>query len=149
MAHSIVVVDDSSAFIATLRAALEASSFDIVLDEVRSEADFRASLARWEARPPSVFIIDVMLRWVRPDPKAPPRPSWYMGKSRFRAGIRCAKLLLEHRRLAATPVIFYTVLDRSEVTHDLRNDNLNWPVVHKDEGFGVLFRRLDRVGITG
>jgi hypothetical protein len=95
-----------------------------------------------------VFIIDIMLRWVRPEPTAPPRPNWYTSQSRFRAGIRCAKLLHTRPALAAVPVIFYTVLERGKVWRDLKDEGMTWPLLHKDEGFGVLFRGLERLGIS-
>ena len=149
MPPRIVVVDDSSAFLATLRDAVEASSLDVILEECRSEADFRGSLSKWKADSPAAFIIDIMLRWVRPEPDAPPRPEWYTNESRFRAGLRCAKLLQDQVELARVPIVFYTVLERSDVSGDLKAEALAYPVLHKDEGFAVLFRGLERLGVSG
>jgi CheY-like chemotaxis protein len=147
MARQVVIVDDSSALLATIRQAIEASDLDIVLQDVRSEFDFIESIGRWAANPPSAFVIDVMLRWVRPLPDSPQRPDWYRDDSRFRAGIRCARRLHDNRSLNSSPVIFYTVLDRSDVVKDLKEEPFSFPIFHKDDGFSVLFRALDRIAV--
>jgi CheY-like chemotaxis protein len=67
--------------------------------------------------PPQLVIIDVMMRWTNPAPDMPAPPDQVRKEGATRAGLRCAELL--DALNPAIPILFYSILDRSDLDTDL------------------------------
>jgi len=88
------------------------------IDTVGTEQEFRARLDDYRRRRPDVFVMDVMLRWAYPSPSATRPPPEVTKGGYQRAGIRCAQLLSRESALRKVPIIYYTILERSDLERD-------------------------------
>ena len=62
--------------------------------------------------------MDVMMRWTNPRPGDPPPPPDVLTGGYRRAGIRCVDLMACEPALCDVPVIYYTILERSDLERD-------------------------------
>ena len=83
-----------------------------------SEHQFRDYLPALRSSPPDLVLMDVMLRWSLPSPNAPAPPPDVAEGGYYRAGLRCAHLLLAEEQLHHVPVVLYTILERSDLERD-------------------------------
>jgi DNA-binding NarL/FixJ family response regulator len=90
---------------------------------IRTESEFRSKLEEIANAPPEVVLMDVMLRWADVTFDIPEPPEDVVKEKFYRAGLRCERLLAKDERTALIPIIFYTVLERT----DLRNELVNLP----------------------
>ena len=60
----------------------------------------------------------------------------------YRAGLRCANLLLADERLRSVPVILYTILERSDLERDNKALPSNSSYVGKSSDVEVLLRKV-------
>src|SRR5690348_2830914 len=70
-----------------------------------SEHQFRDFLPALRSSPPDLVLMDVMLRWSLPAPNAPEPPPDVAEGGYYRAGLRCAHLLLDDEQLHHVPVV--------------------------------------------
>jgi CheY-like chemotaxis protein len=82
---------------------------------ISTELGFRSRLADIADDPPDVIIMDIMLRWTDPSPDLQEPPADVRKDGFYAAGLRCERLLAENERTSGIPVIFYTVLEESDV----------------------------------
>jgi len=115
---SILLVEDDYLQADAVLPVLRKEFPDIRVDIIKTEQEFRQRLEEILAAPPDLVIMDVMIRWTKPSPKFDPPPSDVTEGGRFRAGLRCERLLAE--RNPEIPVILYSVLG----TDDFRKDEL-------------------------
>jgi len=109
---------------------------------IRTELEFRNRLEDFRADRPDVAIMDVMLRWALPSPDMQPPPQQVAEEGFYRAGLRCAELLAADPRLRTVPVIFYTILERSDLEQDgtrLPSDSV---YVRKSPDMDLLARKV-------
>lgn len=106
------LVEDDGKIIDQLKSSFE-GELGLAVTPIRSEEEFHRDyegLAR--SNPPSIIILDMMLRWTRRIPVMVPP----IGCSdEQRAGLRCRKLIAESRSLSRAIVVFYTHLTRTEI----------------------------------
>jgi CheY-like chemotaxis protein len=88
----------------------------IEVERIETELEFRKRLPALSARPPNVFIIDVMLRWADPSPDMEEPPSEILNEGFYRAGLRCVKLLRQDAGTSRVPVILQSALSASALT---------------------------------
>src|SRR5258707_286471 len=93
--NTVALVEDDRLTVEDLEGELGEGLEGLVFDVVSTERAFYERMAKWESSPPSIFIIDVMLRWDDPSehPLAP--PPRVQSEGFFRAGLRCAAMLRE------------------------------------------------------
>lgn len=84
------------------------------IDVIRTEHEFRSRIDQIIADKPTVFILDMLVRWTDPAPEMPDRPQEVKEEGFYLAGLRCAKLLRE--KSSDTPVILHTVIERAELS---------------------------------
>jgi CheY-like chemotaxis protein len=85
---------------------------------VATEEEFRTRLDDFRRDPPDLFVMDVMLRWSYPSPASTPAPPDVARGGYQRAGLRCVRLMAEDPALRDVPVVFYTILERSDLDRD-------------------------------
>jgi len=88
---------------------------------IATECEFRDRLENFRAHPPSLFVIDVMLRWADATADYRPSPPDVKEEGFFRAGLRCERLLRQARETKRIPVVLYTVLEESELEPGLKS----------------------------
>jgi DNA-binding NarL/FixJ family response regulator len=118
MAPFIVVVEDDHLQDGPLRELLQEQFPAARIDAVRTEKDFRGRLDDYRRDRPDVVVMDVMMRWADPRPGDPPPPPDVLAGGYRRAGIRCADLMARDPALCDVPVIYYTILERSDLERD-------------------------------
>jgi CheY-like chemotaxis protein len=107
-----------------------------------SEQQFREHLPTLRSSPPDLVVMDVMLRWTLPSPDAPAPPADVAEGGYYRAGLRCANLLLTDDRLRTVPVILYTILERGDLERDSKTLPSNSSYVGKSSDIEVLLRKV-------
>lgn len=107
-----------------------------------SEHEFREYLPRLVESPPDLVLMDVMLRWSLPSPKAAEPPADVTEGGYYRAGLRCATLLLSDERSRTVPVVLYTILERSDLERDGQGLPANSSYVGKSSDVDALLRRV-------
>jgi CheY-like chemotaxis protein len=91
---------------------------DATVEALATEEQFRSHLPRMREAPPDLVVMDVMLRWAFPRPNLPSPPDDVLAGGYYRAGLRCARLMLADNRLKRVPVVLYTILERSDLERD-------------------------------
>jgi hypothetical protein len=86
--------------------------------------------------------MDVMLRWSFPSPDSAPPPDDVLAGGYYRAGLRCASLLLGDERLRDVPVLLYTILERSDLEREGQSLPENTEYLGKNSDLEVLSRRI-------
>lgn len=109
-----VVVEDDHQQVDDIEATLEQHLPGIEISVLKTESAFYAWVAAVQ-RVPTVFIIDVMLRWADPSPEAPPSPDFIRTEGHYTAGLRCLRLLRQQAALRKVPVILYTVVEKADI----------------------------------
>lgn len=98
------------------------------IEAVSTEKEFRTKLPEILTDPPTVVVMDVMLRWADPEPTMEPPPPEVEEGGFYRAGLRCQQLLAAQQRTSHVPVILYTVLDREDLNREFDKlpDNVHY-----------------------
>lgn len=138
----ILLVEDIEIQASWLVDKLKARYPDCVLRHVRTESEFRGLGEGLHLNPPSLAIIDMMLRWCDPAPSMPPLSDDAKDEGR-RAGLRCAKILRASPRSANVPIIITTILEDidfedGEIPADVK-------LVTKESDPADFFRAIDAV----
>ena len=128
----ILLVEDDHLQRAAARQALQ-TSLDAEIQIMKTEFEFFDSFEATAANPPSVVILDRMLRWVDPKPNIPAPPDG----ARENAGLRCAQKLRNDPRTRSVRIIFYSVLERDDSGAYEKFDQLV-----KDAGFDELIDHI-------
>lgn len=115
----IVLVEDDYEHANRIRTSLEFAFPAAEVKRISTELEFRLKLDDLAVDRPDVIILDVMLRWTDPrrDLQKPPEDVEEGGF--YRAGVRCANLLLKREETKDIPIIFYTILEHDDLSDDL------------------------------
>src|ERR1041385_9224120 len=113
-AMRIVVVEDLPTQAADVELQLRDAFSGVEIDVLTCESDFRDSLPAMAAAPPSLFIIDLILRWTTPRIPMPARPP--DAATPYRAGARCIRALLDRPETASVPVLIHSAVDPAGIT---------------------------------
>lgn len=116
-----VFVEDDRLQLEPLLADVEDAFPGVKVLVVGSEQEFRESIPTLQDHHPDVVVIDLMLPWAPFGPDAVVPPADVKEQGFHRAGIRCAELLREHPSLSGTPIIFWSVLARSDLLNELES----------------------------
>jgi DNA-binding NarL/FixJ family response regulator len=109
---------------------------------IRTELEFQDRLQDFREDTPDIAIMDVMLRWALPTPDMRPPPQQVAEEGFYRAGLRCAELFAADSGLCAVPVIFYTILERSDLEQDGVRLQPNSLYVRKSPDMDLLVRKI-------
>jgi CheY-like chemotaxis protein len=118
MALFIVVVEDDHLQDGPLQEMLREQFPTARIEAVLTERDFRSRLDSFRRDPPDIVIMDVMVRWAYPRRGDPPPPPDVLTGGYRRGGIRCVDLMARDPALCDVPVIYYTILERSDLERD-------------------------------
>lgn len=141
MPRRILVVEDDHLQEGPLVERLEAAYPDYRIDSIRTECEFRARLAGLHRQRPTLVIMDVMLRWDDPRPDAAEPPGDVTEEGFYRAGLRCAALMANDKRLRSVPILLYTILERSDLERDRRATASNVHYLRKSTDLDALIRK--------
>jgi len=119
MDHHIVIVEDDHLQEGPLEDQIRDAFSPARITTVATEEEFRRRLGDFRRDPPDLFVMDLMLRWSYPSRTAIPAPPDVARGGYQRAGLRCARLMAEDPALCEVPVVFYTILERSDLDRDL------------------------------
>lgn len=115
---------------------------DATVEAFATEEEFRKHLPRMRETVPDLVIMDVMLRWASPRPGLPAPPADVVAGGYYRAGLRCARLMLSDGRLRHVPVVLYTILERNDLERDGQTLPPNATYVGKNSEPDVLSRHI-------
>jgi CheY-like chemotaxis protein len=141
MPHFIVVEDDHLQE-GPLADHLAGMYPDAVVETLATEEHFRAHLPKMRQAIPDLVLMDVMLRWASPRPGMPTPPDDVVAGGYYRAGLRCARLMLGDSRLRRVPVVLYTILERNDLERDGQTLPPNATYVGKNSELDVLSRHI-------
>lgn len=111
----IVVVEDDPLYADSLEQLLARAFPGAAIERVRTEHEFTTRIDDYRAAPPSVFVIDVMLRWTDPAPEMPEPPDEVKRQGFYKAGLRCQARLASQAETRDVPVVFHSVLERGDL----------------------------------
>jgi CheY-like chemotaxis protein len=112
------------------------------IDTVVTEQEFRTRLVDFRRDQPDVIVMDVMLRWAFPSPKAAAPPADVASGGYQRAGFRCAELIFQDAALRDIPVIYYTILEGGDLEPDTRRLSGSTTYVRKSKDHEYLARKI-------
>jgi hypothetical protein len=127
----VLIVEDDYLQAENLRSWLSEVWPRISIRTIQTELEFRTNIATLSADPPSIVIMDCMLRWCDPGPSIPQQPNEIQREGFYSAGLRCIDLLQETANLHHVPVILYTVLDRIDLGDKLQQFPHHVKFLHK------------------
>ncbi len=139
---SIVVVEDDHLQAEPLAEHLECEFGAVSIRTLRTESEFRGALPAFRTDRPDLVVMDVMLQWTKPSPNQPVPPPDVVEGGYFRAGLRCAQLLLDDERLRGVPVILYTILERADLERGGRSLPSNCTYFGKNSELDALVRHV-------
>jgi DNA-binding NarL/FixJ family response regulator len=142
MAPFIVVVEDDHLQDGPLQELLREQFPTARIEALFTERDFRTRLDGFRRDPPDVVIMDVMMRWANPRPGDPPPPPDVLTGGYRRAGIRCVNLMAHEPALCDVPVIYYTILERSDLERDAETLTGNVFLIRKSSDRQPLTRKI-------
>jgi CheY-like chemotaxis protein len=109
----VLLVEDDTDQVEDITLALDKAFGNVVVEIITTESAFRESIDRSLEKCPDVIVIDVMVQGSAEDePELPVTEPVF-----HKAGFRCETLL--RSRGNRTPVILYSVLDRSRLEESL------------------------------
>ena len=116
----ILVLEDDPLYEKSLRQQLEEGIPNVEIRVLHTESEFYNWTDDPASRPPDVFVLDVMVRWTDSAEEMPAPPLVVRQARFFEAGLRCEERLRNRPRMAAIPVVLFTVLDRSDLENRMR-----------------------------
>ena len=137
-----VVVEDDHLQEGPVAEHLVAEFPDATVEPIATEERFRAGLAGMRTQVPDLVVMDVMLRWTFPRPDQPAMPADVATGGYYRAGLRCARLMLDDDRLCRVPVVLYTILERTDLERDGQTLPANARYLWKGSDLGGLSRHI-------
>jgi CheY-like chemotaxis protein len=114
---------------------------NLEIRRITTEAEFRERFSEIEHDLPVAVIMDVMLPWTEPSPEPPAVPLEVQENGFYRAGVRCAKLLLDSQT-TKIPIILYTVLEHEDLHHELELQHPRLTHVRKESDSTKLLSKL-------
>lgn len=111
----IISVEDDPLQAAWIKQTIEEKINGTLVIQIATESEFVKKLPEIVANPPTLILLDVMLRWAEPSPNTPERPPDVKEGGMRRAGFRCWIRLSEDPESRDVPVVLYTVLEREEL----------------------------------
>lgn len=109
----IVLVEDVPAQAEDVQEKLRGAFAGLEIEPYTCEFDFREALPKFAANPPSLFIIDMILRWTTPRVPLPAMPATF---TPYRAGARCIRALTDQRATAKVPILIHSSVDPAGIT---------------------------------
>jgi CheY-like chemotaxis protein len=115
----ILLVEDDRRYAEILTRTLEKGLYAMRIRRVCTESEFYQLLPAIRSTPPDIIILDMMIRWQNPTPEMRLPPDDVKKDGYYRAGLRCFAKLQETAETNKIPVIFHSVIEHSEVQHEL------------------------------
>lgn len=104
-----VVVEDNAGRSHRIQQHLRKAFRRAEITPVYTEKEFREKFPHFVSTPPSLFVLDVMVRWTTMRDRVKPPKDVAQGQY-HRAGLRCQAMLMADERTKHIPVIFFTAV---------------------------------------
>jgi CheY-like chemotaxis protein len=137
----IVHVEDDPLQAGFIRTALEKEFPGVRVERISTELDFYRRLESLD-KMPDVFIVDVMLRWTDPGIEMQPPPQEVERGGFYQAGIRCGRKIAAHETARHVPIIFYSMLERSDLEQELKGALVNATYLSKEPNLEELIQEI-------
>jgi CheY-like chemotaxis protein len=141
----LLIVEDDHLQAEWISEKLSEAISDAEITCIRTESDFRRRFEEIANCAPEVVLMDVMLRWADVSLDIPEPPEDVIKEKFYRAGLRCQRLLAEHERTALIPIIFYTVLERTDLRNDLANLPTHVQYLAKHSDIAPLIQKIEEI----
>lgn len=138
----ILIVEDDYLQADWIYAGLEQALPSAQFDRVSTESEFRSRFDEIANKGPDVVVMDVMLRWANPIPGLVLPPDDVQEEGFYRAGLRCERMLARDDRTSRVPVILYTVLERTDLNHELPSLPEHVQYLPKESDLGPLIQKI-------
>lgn len=111
----VLIVEDDHNWVEEIEIELQDLARRIHLKRIATESEFRQRIQELVRDPPAVVVMDLLLTWASSGPMVSPLPKEFASEGLFGAGLRCIRLLREHRETAEVPVVLYSVISSNDV----------------------------------
>lgn len=142
---SCVIVEDDHDQASWIKERMAEAFSELEVRIFNTEYEFQIRLPEFEAFPPGIFIFDVMVRWTIPSPDMIPPPSNVKLEGRWRAGLRCERLVAASPPLRGVPVILYTILGANDLHRELAFAKGNFVHLQKNANEEPLLAAVERI----
>jgi DNA-binding NarL/FixJ family response regulator len=141
----IIHVEDDRSEAEHVRQMLEVefTTRGVSIQRVCTECEFRTMLDDIARNPPTLVLMDIMLRWCDPAPDLKKPPVDVRNGGYERAGLRCQRLLWAKN--PKIPVVFYTVLHEADLEGGSRQVERNVVFISKGPDFNELFDKIREI----
>jgi len=145
----ILIVEDDAQQLNLIEEELSFAFQNTKIEHIRTESEFYSKLDEIVAAPPDLILMDMMLRWTVPAPpeEMPPMPEEVAEEGYYRAGIRCAKKLLEQKPNKEIPLLVFTVLHQDDIDEDLNDSeaSIHLAYLRKTAPIQTLLKEITRI----
>ncbi len=119
--YILIVEDQENQYEFIEKSIKEEGAFrELSISRIVTEYDFRENFERIASLKPDVIVMDVMLRWTDPMRSMPIPPQEVKEQGKFRAGIRCIRMLASDHRTRDIPLIIYSILEKEDLISDIK-----------------------------
>ena len=108
--YRFLIVEDQELAAEVIRYAIKSNFSRAEITTLRTEKEFRDDFENIARKPPTVIILDVMLRWTVATKSMQKPPDDVRKGGYYRAGLRCHKILRSDDRTKRTPVVLYSII---------------------------------------
>jgi DNA-binding NarL/FixJ family response regulator len=113
---NIVIVEDNRVELDEILPRLCGEFPGVNFNVIETESAFRRAVPDLRATPPTIVIMDMLLRWS--DAGSEEEQPAEIGGDFYSAGLRCQTLLASYPETKNVPIIFYSMLDRNDAIPD-------------------------------
>jgi len=142
--RNILIIEDDHVQHTWLSDTLSLTFPDLEVEVIETESEFIENFQRLEANPPTIIIIDIMLRWTNPSPSMPVPPV-RKTPSFYEAGLRCYDLIKNSPNMLNTSVIFYSVLGEEDLSSLFKSVGGNIIHLKKETETSPLLNQIKRL----
>lgn len=115
----VLIVEDQKNQFEFLRNTLLKDNDSLEIDRIVTEHSFESEFENIASHPPDIIIMDVMFRWEDTERNKSTMSDEVKKQGKYRAGVRCIRVLSEDKRTKNIPIIIYSILDKSDLQKEI------------------------------
>jgi predicted nucleotide-binding protein len=112
----VVILEDNDRDAEWLTEHLERLLPTASIDRIGCESEFHTRFEQLKSNPPSLVIMDLLVRWCDPSTLGQSMPPDVLAEGHYRAGLRCAQMMSGANQTRDVPVIIYSAVSRSDLS---------------------------------